>query len=245
MSESGLVAVRGCENLEAAEFDAEFAEDLALSGLFGARCYRKGTWHFADDKPGEPPATVKTDAMFFYNHAFWAPLLLGVYEGYPCVRSADLITYAPDGPRDFAAELGRRTGKPVSHARRIPGAGRHDFEFLSAEDRRLAGEARSPFMVEDITSTLSTPAAMRRLMAGAQAEVHGVSVDEAHSWDVHVLSILLRGFINDTYRRGLVFHTLAERHIPRDAGEFSQLFGFEPTYSDPWPPGRNKFQKKH
>lgn len=215
---------RGCEDLKATGFDPVATGGLVMRGLDESGSFREGIFHFADDKPGQPPATLKVNADYLTSDPAWGPVIVGVYAEFPCLKSADVITYVPDGPRDFATALGHAVGKPVAYARRIPGGGKHDYEFETDKDRQLIGGALRPFMIEDITSTLSSPAALRRMIAAAQAEVRGVSVEEAYTIPVHLLSMLLRGSVNPKYTRGLVPHFLAERLLSRDAREFKKHY---------------------
>jgi hypothetical protein len=201
-----------------------------MQALDKSGSFREGVFHFADDKPGQPPATLKVNADYVTADPTWGPVVLKLYADFPCLQSADVITYVPDGPREFAAELGRMTSKPVAYVHRTPGGGKHDYEFDTEDDRKLIGGAVRPFMIEDVTSTLSSPAALRRLIATAQAEVRGIDIEEAYDLPVHLLSMLLRGEVKQEYTRGLVFHFLAVRPMSRSAEEFKKQYpGIKPV----------------
>jgi hypothetical protein len=211
---------RGCEDLVAAEFDTVSAAEIAWNGLVHSGSFVEGRWSFADDKPGEPPATLKVIGERLLDHPFWRPILVGLFAAYPCVQTADVLTFVPDGPGDFTGALGQALGKSVAYTERTPGGARHDFRFKSPADAELAADAKQVFAVEDVLTTGSSVSAARRLFRPDQG--------------FHSLAVLLRGLLKPEYCIDIGHnnegpHYLVARAIPRTADGFRKQFKIEPA----------------
>jgi hypothetical protein len=206
-----------CENLLTAGYNATNADQVAWEALREAECFRRGEYELAYQNEW---ATLKVDADYLQQQARPYARVLGLLVTHPCVQLADVILYVPDGARPIASDVAAVTGKDIAHAHRIPGGDRHSFMFDSDEDADLARGAEHATLLDDVTTTGSSQAAMRLMLQADQ--------------DVHALSILLRGTLLPKFlgKRGeypLTFHFLAERQVPLDADEFAKTFGFEPV----------------
>jgi hypothetical protein len=192
-----------CTDLEAAGFNQQMVAADIWEALLSADTFIEGDFSFASGVH----ATLKVDAEQLYSHPKQLDVILGHFATFPCVQTADVLLYVPDGMRKFMTILGRELNKDVAHSLRNPGSSsRYDFIFKSITDKDLAISAKHPLIGEDIVSTLGSVAGMRKLLKPEQ--------------EVHSLAMLLRGTVNPKYRAGLVDHYLLERNIPTDKDEF-------------------------
>ncbi len=166
-------------------------------GVYGRQLYFASGIH----------ATLKADAEKLYRHPKELAVVMGHFAVFPHVQNADVLLYVPDGMRQFITQLGKELQKPIIHMIRRPGTTtKYDFTFKTPADKELAISAKTPFIGEDIVTTLGSVAALRSLLSPEQP--------------VHSLAMLLRGTVKSEYRAGLTDHYLLVREIPTDKDEF-------------------------
>lgn len=194
-----------CLDLVAAGYDYERAADETWEALLSADAFTEGNFTLAS---GED-ATLKVDAEKLYEHPRQLDVVIGHFATFPCVQSADVLLYVPNGMHDFVQRVGRELNKSVAYTRRRPNStSRYDFEFSSAFDKELATAAEKLVIGEDVVSTLGSVAAIRSLLLPTAA--------------VHSLAILRRGEVAPEYRKGLIDHYLVSKLIPKDKDEFNR-----------------------
>jgi hypothetical protein len=200
------------------------------SGIIWDALQRGAIW-ITRGKGGEPfefaagaRAEVKGDASRLRYTPEAHRLILGTMATHPCLAWADALVPVPNGMIDDTNELGRRLEKDVIHMHRPEdAASRYDIRFDSYIDKELAAAAGSVCLIEDLTSTGSTPYEQAKILR----EVNPKLV-------VHTLSILHRAPVQLEYQEGenaVVYHTLcaASEPIPLGIDEFVERYGIKPV----------------
>lgn len=125
--------------------------------------------------------------------------LLGKAKGLP---PADVIIGVPTGGQDLAAELVKRqlVSAPIARLERIPGGGKKDFRFASPADEQLVRQAASVRIYEDVVTTLSSVAAVVKLL-------------NPDRQSIQALAIWRRGRIKPEYSHGVTPHFLVEEPV--------------------------------
>jgi hypothetical protein len=216
--------------LEATGYDPEFAALLAWHGLVHSGAFVEGEWRFADDKEGEPPATLKIVGEKLLYHRYWGGLLLDIYAAHPYAQAADTISFIPAGPGDFARRLGKRLDKPVINTMRKEGGNRHDFQLVDDLDTEKLTDAKRLFVVEDILTTGSSVAAGVWLFRSVEELLQVETPIER----IDALAVILRGLLSNQYRQGVGAnnegpHALLSLPVSRNAEEFRRQFRTEPS----------------
>jgi len=194
-----------CADLEYCGFDAPKAAEETWEAMLSAGVFVEGDFTFASGIH----ATLKADTERLYSHPKQLQVILGLFATFPCVKSADVLLYVPDGMREFIKILGHELERPVAHTERKPDAvSKYDFMFTSPADEELAIHAKQLLIGEDVVTTLGSVAAVRALLSPLQK--------------VHSLAMLLRGTVDPKYQLGLTDHYLLQREIPTDKVEFQR-----------------------
>jgi orotate phosphoribosyltransferase len=193
---------RSCHNPETAGYDLYNAGQETWQALLDAGAPVEGDFTLASGAN----ATLKFEADKLYDHPKQLRVVLGHFATFPCVKESDALLYVPSGMKDFTHQLGDILGTPVVDADKTDV--RYHFKFRTERDQEVALNAQRPVILEDIVSTLGSVAGMRALLWSDQ--------------DVHSLAMLLRGQVNEEFRKGLVDHYLLAREIPKDKEEFKR-----------------------
>jgi hypothetical protein len=171
----------------------------------------------------EPGPTLKVEADYLWTRPDIRGDLVDIVVTHPCVQEADLLSYAPNGPRQFTHDLGRHdsVGKSVINLWRPRDAPRWDIRYGDENDdgesdRELTRAVGSICLIEDVSSTGSTAhrsaEVLRQLNPGLV---------------IHSLSLLQRGDVKSRYQEGpsaVMYHTILQRRIPRKVETFKALF---------------------
>jgi hypothetical protein len=196
------------EDPEAAEYDSQKAAEETWDAFLTVPVFVERP----DDDPfilaSETTATIKADAKRLGDFPDKLSAVLGHMSIHPCLLSADVLIYVPDGMRKNAIHLGQTTNKRVVHIERVlDSSSRYAFRYSSPEDQELALAAERVCIVEDVVTTLGS--------------VHGVARLLRPEQDIHSLAMLLRHTVNSNYleliRRD---HYLLKRFIPTDKHMF-------------------------
>lgn len=173
-------------------------------------------------------AEVKGDAERLKDSPLERGIVLGCMAIHPCLEWADAISPVPNGMNEDAEELGERLQKPVIRMHRpVDALSRYDLRFISEADRELAADVEKVSLVEDLTSTGSSPYHQARILRSVNPRL-----------SIHALSMMHRAPILDEYQQGedaVTFHTLCapSQPIPFEYDSFVEAFGITPTQVEP------------
>jgi orotate phosphoribosyltransferase len=167
--------------------------------ILKANVIKEGHFVFADGDH----ALLKLEMDNLWDHDKELTLVLdtlGEAQGLP---RADVILGVPTGGQRIAIELVRsgRLDAALAMLERVPGGAKQDFKFATPRDEKLAREARSVRIYEDVVSTLSSIAGVVKLLDSSQQNIHS-------------LAIWRRGKVKPEYRQGVTDNYLIEEIIP-------------------------------
>lgn len=167
-------------------------------------------------------ATLKADAERLNDHPHIIAELLQLYADHPCIASADILSFVPNGTAAFTDKLGHLMDKRVIRLFRPRGAARTDIQFRDGEAKGLTREAQTICLIEDISRTGFSAHATAKVLRSVNPKL-----------TIHTISLLQRDAVEQQYQEGpdaVVYHTFVRRDLPLTLEEFKQQFPSIPVH---------------
>lgn len=177
---------------------ASTTSDMAKQAMLDAGVLIEGHFVFADGNH----ADQKLEVDNLWNNLQSLDTILDLLAQAQELPHADVMLGVPRGGQRLAQDLisTGRTNIPIVLLERIPGGKKQDFRFVSDEDKRLALNAKSIRIYEDVVTTMSSIAGVVRLLDPTRQKIHS-------------LTIWRRGKVKPEYRQGITDHYLVEEEM--------------------------------
>lgn len=166
--------------------------------------WQEGHFIFADGDHG----FVKLEMDRLWEHPIILEIILQSLARAEGLPEADVILGVPSGGQRLAEAIVERyiSDRPLVKLERVPNGARQDYRFCTEADRLLAQSSKSPRIVEDVVSTLSSIAGVVKLL-------------DPENQDIHSLAVWRRGKVRKIYGVGVTDHYLVEEEVPIYAPE--------------------------